>query len=280
MSVGDISEVLISGALAGIATDLTKKKKYQERKEELDPHDIQEEVNYGEKKAEKKDKPSQKDQSLKQEVSNSLHDSALTDKVAKEIMDFANEEDSSKTSQDESLGLRNFKAQINSQRSNPNSKGTYRGIGASCRRNKEGHYEIKDVFSPEISRFKVDGQSSSLEKGQIITHVKIDGEFVDLSTISRSEAASAFHSDGVVEFKADGKEYSCDNTNNKTALFTPNTASLRDSNASKFCALSQSLEKSPDLAKELARDVIAAIPNSSPEQAKADKCKGGISYSR
>ena len=146
--------------------------------------------------------------------------------------------------------IEEFKTKIDSQRNNPQPNDLYRGIGAEVLVEKGVGLKIIDIFSPEIKRFTANGSEANLVFGQIITHVETTKggvtEFRSVLALTNEEIAEAFHFNGVVKFKIDDQEYQCDNTKNKSAIFSPNTAKTLQNNHS-FVAYSELLNQNLEL---------------------------------
>jgi hypothetical protein len=124
----------------------------------------------------------------------------------------------------------NFVAGVSSHKSNPNPDSSYRGIGVKVDRNFDNNLEITSILSEELRRFTdpTTGSLTPLARGEVITHVytTISGHkgLYPVSSMSDEAIAIVFHSDGEVQFKTNLRLYSCDNSKNATAIFSPDAS--------------------------------------------------------
>ncbi len=163
----------------------------------------------------------------------------------------------------ETQNIKKFKAGIKSQERNLKPDSSYRGVGLRAQRVENG-FRILDVFSPNVPRFKTFNQvdrswgseitnPQDLLKNQAITHACIPDSAgklnpIELSTLSNEEVAGIFHSESEVVFKTDnGNFFSCDNTREKSAIFSPTN---KAGEKPEFSALSDLLENQPALAQK------------------------------
>ncbi len=200
--------------------------------------------------------------------------SKATTSISSEIKDYISNNANTQANDEVKKLVQGIAAQTNET----NPKSAYRGIGAKGELVEE--YSLKgstvkskgiklsSVFSHDIERFMLEGYgvgSKTLE-GKIITSVTINGADATIAEIFYNNSgdatkalraiAAAFHAEGMVNFTtSDGSKYSCDNTNNKTAIFAPGKLN-------EWSALSEMLDKDKDAAEEAIRNAIAAPPPS------------------
>ena len=162
----------------------------------------------------------------------------------------------------ETEGLKQFKEGIKSQKNKPNPDSSYRGIGLEVKILEGRGLDIVKIFSLNVQRFNVVGQNPLNQhtlRQKVITHVSmVDPEdnkkkYYDVTKLSDEQIASAFHAEDQILFKLEGENYeiSCDNTKNKSAIFSP----VQEGTGQRpnFYALSGLLGLEydrPDLAKE------------------------------
>ncbi len=194
----------------------------------------------------------------------------------KEIENYINNNSSDPSDQ----SLKSFKEKIDAQTNNPNPKGPYRGIGVKVETTNEG-LVINEIFSPSVKRFRntKSNKEIDLEIGSVIIGIcsKTDGSYQKItSSTSSEEIAGFFHQEKNISFqvmKKDGSviEVTCNNTKNKTAIFSP----TKDKQS--FESFSEVLTKDKTWANNIISETISATsPLSKSSSSKVAVKKTGV----
>lgn len=168
--------------------------------------------------------------------------------------------------------VKKFEEKVNEQTNNPNPQTPYRGIGALSKiveygdagAKKKG-LQLLEIFSPENGRFTKDSKKECPGKGEIIYSIEVEGSIINLDDVFKAkyddkeaikEIVGYFHSNAQVKFTTDKGVYSCDNRNNKTAIFAPNSARQVSTSGPTFSTLSSILQSDRDRGDEILGEIL------------------------